>query len=121
MLRLADHAPLAAPAVQRPVAEVLEHPCRLPRPLAFLPGPLQLRSQAPFQARVLRDSQHILHPLRLAPSQQFVAAEPAVPAQPERTMLGMLSAFKLASLNKLVQAVEVEHISLDALDQGRAH
>ena len=81
MLRLADHAPLAAPAVQRPVAEVLEHPRRLPRPLAFLPGPLQLRSQAPFQARVLRDSQHILHPLRLAPGQQFVAAEPAVPAQ----------------------------------------
>ena len=36
-------------------------------------------------------------------------------------MLGMLSAFKLASLNKLVQAVEVAHISLEAPDQGRAH
>ena len=51
----------------------------------------------------------------------LIFSVPTEDNQGKRTMLGMLSAFKLASLNKLVQAVEVEHISLDALDQGRAH
>lgn len=81
MLGLADDPALAAPAIERLVAEVLEHPGGLARSGAESLGLGEFRGEHGFEALVARQAEDEVHPVGLAPGHQRVAGEAAVGAQ----------------------------------------
>jgi hypothetical protein len=81
MLGLSDDAAHAAPAVERPIPEVAEHPRRHPGGHVPPPGLGELRGQCRFQAGIARQPEHVIDPVLLAPQHQRVVREATVGAQ----------------------------------------
>src|SRR6516165_10056310 len=80
-LGFGNNSALAAPALARPLLELLKTPCWLAGTPAFLLDGLELARDLGVEAIVLRQSQDKVHAVRLAPGHQLVASKAAVGAQ----------------------------------------
>jgi hypothetical protein len=87
VLRLADHASLARPTVQRAIGKVLEDAGRLPGAGELLPGLRQFRSQLLQQAAVPGQAEQVIDAVVLAPGHQVLAGKAAVAANHDGHLL----------------------------------
>ena len=81
VLGLADDAPFPAPAVERAIPEVAEHPGRPARRYTQSLGLGSLVAERCLQAGIARQAEHIIDAVRLAPPHQRIVGEAAVAAQ----------------------------------------
>jgi hypothetical protein len=81
MLGLADDPPPPAPAVERSIAEIAEHPGRCAGRKMLALGRGQFGSQRSLQAGVARQAEHVTDAVRLAPRHQFLVGKARVGTQ----------------------------------------
>src|SRR5207244_152286 len=81
VLGLADHPTPAAPALERRVAKLPEHPCRAPRTGGLLFSLVQRRREPPLQALIACQPKDVIHRILLAPEHQLLAGKTRIRPQ----------------------------------------
>ena len=76
-------APRPTPGLLRPVAKLPVRPSRYAGRFLLTPDGLQRLPDGPVQSGVLRQPEHVVHPVRLTPSHQRLPGEARVAADPD--------------------------------------